>query len=230
MRYGIPRYRLPREVLDAEVARILSWASPSSASTRRRHRRRRWRRAASTRASSPSARRSAKRAYIPAGDAARILDAVEFLRGVEEGEAPRSAAGSPSTAAATRRSTPRGRPGAWAPMRPASSTGATASTCRRTPPRSGSERGGRASCAGCDDPRRATRVRLTLERMELDEQGFPQPTGELEELDADTLVLALGQDVDLVAARWRAGRSRRGRRRRGRRAHDDRPRRALRGR
>jgi len=33
--------------------------------------------------------------------------------------------------------------------------------------------------------------------MVLDETGFPQPTGKLEELAADTLVLAVGQDVDL---------------------------------
>ena len=39
--------------------------------------------------------------------------------------------------------------------------------------------------------------RLVLERMELDETGFPQPTGELEELEADSLVLALGQEADL---------------------------------
>jgi len=38
---------------------------------------------------------------------------------------------------------------------------------------------------------------LTIERMELDETGFPQPTGELEELEADALVLALGQESDL---------------------------------
>ena len=36
-----------------------------------------------------------------------------------------------------------------------------------------------------------------IERMELDETGFPQPTGELEELEADSLVLALGQESDL---------------------------------
>ena len=36
-----------------------------------------------------------------------------------------------------------------------------------------------------------------LERMALDESGFPQPTGELEELEADSLVLALGQETDL---------------------------------
>jgi Pyruvate/2-oxoacid:ferredoxin oxidoreductase delta subunit len=33
--------------------------------------------------------------------------------------------------------------------------------------------------------------------MELDESGFPQPTGDVEELEADSLVLALGQDTDL---------------------------------
>jgi Pyruvate/2-oxoacid:ferredoxin oxidoreductase delta subunit len=33
--------------------------------------------------------------------------------------------------------------------------------------------------------------------MALDDKGFPQPTGEFETIEADTLVLALGQDVDL---------------------------------
>jgi 2-oxoacid:acceptor oxidoreductase delta subunit (pyruvate/2-ketoisovalerate family) len=45
--------------------------------------------------------------------------------------------------------------------------------------------------------KRAEPGRLVLERMELDETGFPQPTGELDELDADALVLALGQECDL---------------------------------
>jgi 2-oxoacid:acceptor oxidoreductase delta subunit (pyruvate/2-ketoisovalerate family) len=39
---------------------------------------------------------------------------------------------------------------------------------------------------------------LTVEKMVLDEKGFPQPTGEIETLAADSLVLALGQDVDLA--------------------------------
>ncbi|HSJ19966.1 MAG TPA: 4Fe-4S dicluster domain-containing protein, partial [Nocardioidaceae bacterium] len=38
---------------------------------------------------------------------------------------------------------------------------------------------------------------LLIEKMELDESGYPQPTGELEELEADSLVLALGQETDL---------------------------------
>jgi 2-oxoacid:acceptor oxidoreductase delta subunit (pyruvate/2-ketoisovalerate family) len=38
---------------------------------------------------------------------------------------------------------------------------------------------------------------IVVERMELDETGFPQPTGETEVLSADSVVLALGQDTDL---------------------------------
>ncbi len=37
---------------------------------------------------------------------------------------------------------------------------------------------------------------LTVEQMVLDEQGVPQPTGKFETLEADTVVLALGQEVD----------------------------------
>ena len=37
---------------------------------------------------------------------------------------------------------------------------------------------------------------LTVEAMELDEDGFPRPTGRFEELAADTVILALGQEAD----------------------------------
>jgi formate dehydrogenase beta subunit len=37
---------------------------------------------------------------------------------------------------------------------------------------------------------------LTVEVMRIDESGYAQPTGEFETLQADTLVLALGQDAD----------------------------------
>ena len=50
---------------------------------------------------------------------------------------------------------------------------------------------------------------LTVERMTLDENGRPQPTGEFETLQADAVVLALGQDSDsaLPAQRARASSS-----------------------
>lgn len=35
-----------------------------------------------------------------------------------------------------------------------------------------------------------------VEVMELDEDGYPQPTGRFEQLEVDTLIMALGQDVD----------------------------------
>jgi NADPH-dependent glutamate synthase beta subunit-like oxidoreductase len=53
--------------------------------------------------------------------------------------------------------------------------------------------------------KRADEGKLVLERMELDETGFPQPTGELEELEADALVLALGQECDLSLVEGVAG-------------------------
>ena len=50
---------------------------------------------------------------------------------------------------------------------------------------------------------------LTVERMALDDKGRPQPTGELETLQADAVVLALGQDSRqrLPARRSRASSS-----------------------
>ena len=82
---------------------------------------------------------------------------------------------------------------------------------------------------------------LQVEVMELDESGFPQPTGRFETLAADTVILALGQETDTaflrsvpgvrVRARWHRPRVERAddrvpgrvrRRRHGaRRAHGD---------
>lgn len=38
--------------------------------------------------------------------------------------------------------------------------------------------------------------KVVVERMRLDDDGRPQPTGEYDELEADTVVMALGQNVD----------------------------------
>jgi pyruvate/2-oxoglutarate dehydrogenase complex dihydrolipoamide dehydrogenase (E3) component len=46
---------------------------------------------------------------------------------------------------------------------------------------------------------------ITVERMELDAQGYPRPTGELETLKADTVILALGQTTDIAFLRQVAG-------------------------
>ena len=43
----------------------------------------------------------------------------------------------------------------------------------------------------------AGEAEIMVEKMALDENGFPQPTGEYERIEADSVVLALGQDADL---------------------------------
>ena len=69
---------------------------------------------------------------------------------------------------------------------------------------------------------------FTVEKMQIDENGRPQPTGEFETLEADTLILALGQDVDTSFLERVAGVEIAQRRRRsGQRPDDDRARRAL---
>ncbi|MDY6470226.1 MAG: NAD(P)-binding protein [Succinivibrio dextrinosolvens] len=42
----------------------------------------------------------------------------------------------------------------------------------------------------------ASKDKLKIEKMELDENGKPKPTGQFEELPADAVVLAIGQNVD----------------------------------
>jgi NADPH-dependent glutamate synthase beta subunit-like oxidoreductase len=42
---------------------------------------------------------------------------------------------------------------------------------------------------------------LNVEVMELDQSGFPQPTGRFETLAADTVIMALGQDTDTAFLR-----------------------------
>ncbi len=67
---------------------------------------------------------------------------------------------------------------------------------------------------------------ITVEKMELDAKGNPQPTGEFETLEADSVVLALGQDVDLSLLDGVPGLEIEDGVVQGRRRHDDRPRRA----
>ena len=88
MRFGIPRYRLPREVLDAEIDRIVGMGVRLELDT--------------TVDDVDSAMldggfdavflavgaQIGKRAYIPAGEAAHIVDAVALLRSMEGEERP----------------------------------------------------------------------------------------------------------------------------------------------
>ncbi len=197
MRFGIPKYRLPREVLDAEVQRIvdmgvtlrLNHKVASIAETMAD--------GAFDAAFLAVGAHLARRAFIPAGDSARVLDAVALLRSME-GEAPPLLG---------RRVVVYGG-------------GNTAIDVARTARRLGATeavivyRRSREKMPAHDleieealqegvlvkwlsSIRAADQGVLTIEKMRLDESGQAQPTGEFETLEADSLVLALGQEVDL---------------------------------
>ena len=195
MRFGIPKYRLPRDVLDAEVARIAALGVSIELNTK-----------VGNIAESMKGFDAAflavgahigKRAYIPAGSSARILDAVSVLRSMEGKEKPMLG----------RRVVVYGG-------------GNTALDVARTAKRLGAEeaiivyRRTREKMPAHDFEleealqegilvkwlstiKQAGEASITVEKMVLDDKGFPQPTGELETLAADSVVLALGQDVDL---------------------------------
>jgi NADPH-dependent glutamate synthase beta subunit-like oxidoreductase len=195
MRFGIPKYRLPRDVLDAEIQRVLGLGITLETGTE---------------VTDVMAVRDeydavflavgaqiGKRAYIPAGSAAHVLDAVTMLRDVESGELPllgRKVAvyGGGNTAVDAARTARR--------------LGADEALVvyRRTRDRMPAHE---SELTEAEDEgvlikwlttiKQVEAGKLVVERMELDETGFPQPTGVLDELEADSLVLALGQETDL---------------------------------
>ena len=138
-----------------------------------------------------------KRAYIPAGSAAHVIDAVSMLHDLEEGERPllgRRVAvyGGGNTAMDAARTAKRlGASEAIVVYRrnrdrmPAHESEVTEAE----------EEG--VLIRWLTTIKQVDKSKLTVERMELDDDGFPQPTGEIDELEADSLVLALGQDTDL---------------------------------
>ena len=87
MRFGIPKYRLPRDVLDAEIARIVELGVTLELNAKVDD-------IKSAMQGFDAAflaigAQLAKRAYVPAGEGAHILDAVSVLRSMEGAEAPK---------------------------------------------------------------------------------------------------------------------------------------------
>ena len=197
MRYGIPAYRLPRDILDGEIQRIADLGVTFEQDTKVD-------RLADVLDSGEFdaclvaiGAQIGKRAYVPAGESAKILEAVQLLADVENADAPKLG----------RRVVVYGG-------------GNTAIDAARTAKRMGAEeaiivyRRTRDRMPAHDQEvvealeegvqmkwlstvAHADEGALTIEKMELDESGFPQPTGEFESLEADSLVLALGQESDL---------------------------------
>jgi len=196
MRFGIPRYRLPRDVLEAEVERILELGVELELNHK----------VSDIEAAMAEGFDAAflavgaqigKRAYVPAGTAAHVIDAVSMLHDLEAGEKP---------LLGRRVAVYGGGDTAMDAARTAKRLGAADAVVvyRRTREQMPAHDVEFAEAAEegvmmrwLATIKRADEGKLVLERMELDETGFPQPTGELDELEADSLVLALGQECDL---------------------------------
>ena len=133
---------------------------------------------------------------IPARDAARVLEAVPFLREVDAGEAPRLGRrvvvyGGGNTAMDAARTARRlgadealivyHRDRAHMPARAFEADEAI-------------EEG--IKIKWLTSIKEIVGPTLTVERVALDDTGRPQPTGEIETLEADAVVLALGQETD----------------------------------
>ncbi len=197
MRFGIPKYRLPRDVLDAEISRIIDLGVVIKLNTKVDRVVESMRDGRFDAAFLAVGAHIGKRSYIPAGSAAKILDAVSLLRSMEGEDKPLLGRrvvvyGGGNTAIDAARTAKR--------------LGATEAIIvyRRTRDRMPArdfeveealQEG--IMMKWLSTIKRMDEGILTVEKMQLDEKGFPQPTGEFETLETDSLVLALGQDVDL---------------------------------
>ncbi|MEX8518875.1 MAG: NAD(P)-binding protein [Leptothrix sp. (in: b-proteobacteria)] len=205
MRFGIPKYRLPREVLDAEVQRIIDLGVTLQLNSKVADLAQTMRDGSFDAAFLAVGAHIAKRTFIPAKDGARILDAVSLLRSMDGADSPET-----QPMLGRRVVVYGGGNTAIDVARTAKRLGATEAIIvyRRTREKmpahdfeveealqegvlvkwlSTIKQAGNDANAGA----------LTIEKMALDAAGNPQPTGEFETLEADSLVLALGQDVDL---------------------------------
>lgn len=195
MRYGIPAYRLPREIVDAEAARLEAMGVTIRLNTRVENLDAAIKEGRFQATFLAVGAHLARRIDIPGFDAKRVLDAASFLRSME----------SSSPLKIGRRVAVYGG-------------GNTAIDVARTAERLGVEpviiyRRDEAHAPAFKEEiseageegvqfhwlRRITTAnegKLTLEVMELDQQGRPQPTGRVETIETDTVVLALGQKSD----------------------------------
>ena len=205
MRYGIPNYRLPRDVLDAEVARIAAMGVTLTCEHRVDDL------AAEREAGNFDAvfvavgAHLAKRVDIPSADAGSLLDAVSFLRGVASGERPdlgRHVAvygGGDTAVDAARVARRLGAEDAVIIYRRTEAQMPAHEQEVQEAEREGVRINWLRTITAFDRPE------LQVELMELDESGRPCPTGQFEMLAADTVIMALGQKTESAFMRTLPG-------------------------
>jgi NADPH-dependent glutamate synthase beta subunit-like oxidoreductase len=197
MRFGIPKYRLPRAVLDAEIARIVALGVTIELNAKVTDVMAAKRDGGFDAVFLAVGAHIAKRAYLPAGSAGKMLDAVAVLRSMEGEDRPLLGRkvvvyGGGNTALDVARTAKR--------------LGAEESVIvyRRTREKMPAHEAELEEALQegvlvkwLSTIREAGESSITVEKMRLDDKGMAQPTGEFETLEADSVVLALGQDVDL---------------------------------
>ena len=197
MRFGIPKYRLPRDVLDYEIQRIVDMGVELQLNAKVEDIEAAFGKEGFDAVFVAVGAHLAKRIDIPAHAAGKILDAVSVLRDMETGLEPPQLGrrvivyGGGNTAMDVARTAK--RLGVEEPMivyrrsrneMPAHDFEATEAE----------EEG--VMIHWLRTIKQIDETTFTVEKMEIDADGRPQPTGEFETIEADTLILALGQDVD----------------------------------
>jgi NADPH-dependent glutamate synthase beta subunit-like oxidoreductase len=196
MRFGIPKYRLPRNIVDAEIARIQAMGVSIQVNRKVDNLEMAIKEGTFDAVFLAIGAHLSKRVDIPGPDTGRIVDALGLLKGMEGEQIPKIG----------RRVVVYGG-------------GDTAIDAARTAKRLGAEetlliyRRDRKHMPAHDFEveealeegvltrwlsmiRQVDENAITVEEMILDEKGYPQPTGRMETLEADTVILAVGQEVD----------------------------------
>jgi len=196
MRYGIPAYRLPRDVLAGEIERIAALGVRITCGHRVEDLAAERRDGGFDAVFVAVGAHLSKRVDIPAREAGRIVDAVSFLRSVASGERPligRRVAvyGGGNTAMDAARVARRlGADEALIVYRRTRGQMPAHAEEAEDAEREGVRINWLRTITAFDGPE------LTVEVMELDPSGRPQGTGRFETLAADTVILALGQRSD----------------------------------
>ena len=196
MRYGIPEYRLPRNILDEEVARLLDLGVRIVSNYTVKDLMAEQAEGGFEATFVAIGAHLSKRVDIPNRDASKIVDAVSFLRDVASGGRPmigRKVAiyGGGNTAMDAARVARRlGAEESIIVYRRTEEQMPAHAEEREEALREGVKMNWLRTISSLDEGD------LTVEIMELDESGKARGTGKFETLQADTVILALGQEAD----------------------------------